>query len=127
MAERISFSKVKQALLDIRFRVTLPDSLAGEVAKFMNNPGCSCNAPIYKKILEEAGPQLKAYFPTLEYVPPSQEVEELPENQWSVINCHKDELESKLRRLPAGRKQIAIARSGDQVTVVVNELDIQVH
>ena len=48
----------------------------------------------------------------------------MAENHWTVINCHIDELESKLKKLPPGRKQIAITRYADQATVVVNELDI---
>lgn len=124
MAERIGFAKVKQALFDIRFRLSLPDSLQEDVAKFLNNPGCSCNGPIYRRVLKEAGDQLKAYFPTLEYVSPDQEAVELSNNHWSVINCHVDELEAKLRKLPPGRKQVAVSRFEDQVTVVVNELDV---
>jgi hypothetical protein len=124
MAERIGFSKVKQALFDVRFRLTLPESLQEDVNKFLNNPGCSCNGPIYRRVLQEAGDQLKMYFPTLEYVAPDVEAAELANNHWSVINCHVNELEGKLKKLPPGRKQIAVSRYGDQVTVVVNELDV---
>lgn len=41
-----------------------------------------------------------------------------------VINCHKDELEHRLQKLGPGRKQIAICRYEDQVTAVINELEI---
>jgi hypothetical protein len=53
-----------------------------------------------------------------------EEIRKLAENNWSVINCDIGELEKKLRKLGPGRKQIAVARYEDQVTVVVNELDI---
>lgn len=74
--------------------------------------------------MKEAKPQLQAYFPNRTVANLDREAEKLAENKWSVINCHKDELEEKLRKLPNGRKQIAIARFEDQVTVVVNEIDI---
>ena len=124
MSERIGFAKVKQAMLDSRFRETLPETFAPEIAKFLSNPGCGCNTPIYQKVLREAGPQLKAYFPNLEYIAPQDEAAELAQNHWSVINCHVDDLQGYLKKLPPGRKQLAVARFQDQVTVIVNELDI---
>ena len=48
----------------------------------------------------------------------------MADNQWSVINCSIDDLEKQLRKLGPGRKQLDIARYEDQVTVVINELDI---
>ena len=53
-----------------------------------------------------------------------EEAKKLAENNWTVINCKADELEERLRRLPNGRKQLAIARYEDLVTVVINEIDV---
>ena len=112
---------VKQALLDSRFREKLPESFTPDVQKFLSNPGCGCNHPIYKKIMNEAKDQLMEYFPL------KTEVEEISEkqiqNNWTVINCTIQELQKKLRDLPPGQKQIEIARYQDEVTVVINELD----
>jgi hypothetical protein len=47
----------------------------------------------------------------------------LAKNNFSIINCSIGELEDRMKTLAAGRKQIAIARYEDQVTVIVNELD----
>lgn len=121
---KISLMQVKQALKDRRFREMLPAEMTDDVNKYLQNPGCACNLPIYRRILQKAGEQLKAYFPGHELSDIEEEVKKLAENKFSVINCHKDELENKLRKLSPGRKQLAVARFEDQVTVVVNELDV---
>jgi hypothetical protein len=120
----IRLNDVKQALLDARFRDQLPDHVLPDVQKFLKNPGCACNVPIYRKILQDCSDVLRKYFPSKEYQSPEEEAKQLSQNYWSVINCHVDELETKLRNLPPGRKQLAIARHEDHVTVIVNELDI---
>lgn len=33
-----------------------------EVAKYLQNPGCGCNVPFFKKLLQVAVPQLKEYY-----------------------------------------------------------------
>jgi hypothetical protein len=121
---KIGFAHIKQALLDPRFRDTLPVALGEDVAKFLSNPGCPCNTPIYKRVLQEAIPQLKAYFPKDEVLTVSEDAALVAKNNWSVIYCHRDELQDRLRALPPGRKQIAPALDGDMVLVVVNELDV---
>jgi hypothetical protein len=121
---KIKPSDVKAALLDARFRDRLPQELLPDVQKFLKNPGCACNAPIYRKVLRQCPQQLLEYFPGGECEDPEEEAKQLAPNLWSVINCRADELESRLRALPPGRKQIAVARFEDQVTVVVNELDL---
>lgn len=122
--KKVSLLDVKQALMDGRFRERLPDELSGELKKFMDNPGCACNHPFYKKVMKTAKEQLAAYFPTKLPTDP-EELEERPmQNQWSVINCHIDELRDRLEKLPPGRKQLDIARWQDQVTIVINELDL---
>jgi hypothetical protein len=116
--------EVKQALRDKRFRESLPGELQPEIQKYLQNPGCACNVPIYKKIMIEAKQQLQNYYPNRSIANLEEEASKLAENHFSVINCHVDELEEKLRRLNPGRKQLAVARYEDRVTVVVNELDL---
>lgn len=120
----VTLMDVKQALRDHRFRESLPASLMEDVRKYQQNPGCACNMPIYRRILKEAPEQIKAYFPGREPSNIEEEVSKLAQNNFSVINCHKDELEDRLRKLGPGRKQIAVARFEDQVTVVVNDLEV---
>jgi len=118
--QKIKLLDVKQALLDDRFRSTLPEELTKDVTKFLQNPGCACNHPIYKKVMKTASKQLADYFPTKDTS--EAEEETVTKNEWSVINCTIHELASKLRALPPGRKQLDIARFEDQVTVVINDL-----
>lgn len=121
-SKRISLTDVKSALLDQRFRNTLPEELLTDVQKFLNNPGCACNHPIYRKVLSVAKAQLAAYYPDKEAV--VEEVQKVARNDWTVINCSISELQSRLQKLAPGRKQVEVARFQDQVTVIVNELDL---
>lgn len=120
----ITLLDVKQALKDSRFRDTLPKSLTEDIQKYISNPGCACNTPLYRKVLRECQEQLQVYFPSRTISNVEEEIKKLAENNWSVINCHIDELEEKLRKLPKGRKQLAMTRYEDQVTVIVNELEL---
>jgi hypothetical protein len=115
---------VKQALRDARFRDSLPSEFKEDVHQYLKNPGCACNLSFYKRILKDAAENLKAYFPGREVGTIEEEVKKMAENKFSVINCHKNELEYLLRQLPPGRKQLAITRYEDQITVIVNELDL---
>ena len=124
MADIISLLDVKRALRDSEFRKELPSSLLDDVQKFLNNPGCVCNVPIYRKIMKFGGEQLKKYFSEKILVTPEEEEAKLAKNNWSIINCSIGELEANLKKLNKGRKQIAISRYEDQVTVIINELDI---
>ena len=83
-----------------------------------------CNMPLYRKILSDCSDQIKQYFPNREISNIQEEVKRLAQNKFSVINCSVDDLESHLRKLGIGRKQIAISRYEDQVTVIVNDLDV---
>lgn len=121
MKQKIKLQDIKQALLDDRFRNILPEELADDVRKFMKNPGCACNHPIYRKILKVAQKELIEYFPSKEI----EEIEEkVSQNHWTVINCSIHELAGKLRELGPGRIQLDVARYEDQITAVVNHLDI---
>lgn len=126
MKKKINIHDVKQALLDQRFRSSLPDELQEDVQKFLKNPGCACNHPIYMRVMQRARPQLVEYFPTRE-TPTEEEAqkefEKLTKNNWQVINCTIQDLSSELKKLGPGRKQMDIARYQDQVTVVVNHLE----
>ena len=126
MNRKITLHDIKNALLDERFRKILPDHLNDDVSKFLSNPGCACNHPIYRKIAKEASDQLAKYFPQRMMMTPEEadkKHESLSKNNWQVINCHMHELVERLRELGAGPKQLDIARYEDQVTVVINHLE----
>lgn len=125
MKKKVTIHDIKQALLDERFRSSLPEELTEDVQKFLKNPGCACNHPIYLKVIQKARNQIIDYFPTME-TPQEDEIqktEKLSKNNWQVINCHIDELSKELKSLKSGRKQLDIARWQDQVTVVVNHIE----
>ena len=124
MSKKINLIEVKAALKDSRFRLSLPKSLEKEVNEFLNNPWCPCHVPLYRKVLKECREQLQKYYPNSEITDELEEIKKIADNQWAVINCHIDDLEKELRKLGPGRKQLDIARFEDQVTVVINELDI---
>ncbi len=124
MSKPIGLMEVKQALRDQRFRDSLGGDFTDDLRKYLQNPGCACNVPLYRRILKERRDQLHEYYPGRELVDPEEEVRKLAENHWLVINCHVDDLEKALHDLPPGRKQLAVSRFEDQVTVVVNELDV---
>lgn len=122
--KKIGLLDVKKALKDSRFRLSLPKEMEKEVDEFLNNPGCACHVPLYRKVLKDCKEQLQKYYPNLTVPDQEDEIKKLSENHWSVINCHIDDLEQKLRKLGPGRKQLDVARWEDQVTVVVNDLDV---
>ncbi len=120
---KITIQEVKSALRDPNFRNKLPESLKPDIQKYEQNPGCACNLPIYHNVIRFAPKLLREYYPNKELINIDEELTKMAENHWTVINCHVDELENKLKSLPSGRKQLAITRWQDQCTVVVNELD----
>lgn len=144
MTKKIGLMEVKQALKDGRFRDQLPIELREDVAKFLQNPGCPCNKPTFKKVLKIAGRQLLDYYgteaeldenletaaPELDNTPmPNGLYSEAPKNpfdyefNYMVINCHVNELAKKLSELPKDSpKQISVARYEDQITCIINEL-----
>lgn len=124
MNKKISLLDVKAALKDSRFRLSLPKSLEKDVNEFLNNPGCPCHMSLYRKILKDCVDQLKKYYPNYDVENPTEEIKKIAENNWRVINCSITDLEKELRKLPPGRKQMDVARYEDQVTVIINELDI---
>ncbi len=123
MQKKITINDVKKALKDERFRSTLPKEIEKEVFSFLDNPSCACNIPLYRKILKDFKSELAKYYPNLIIPEKDEYLEKLSQNNWTVINCHINELEKKLSKLGPGRKQLDVARYQDQVTVVVNELD----
>jgi hypothetical protein len=120
----VSLMDIKSAMKDEDFRSKLPESLAPEIQKFINNPSCSCNVPLYKKIIKEAKEQVLAYFPGKDVMTQEEEIERLSKNNWRVINCSIGDVEKEMKKLPNGRKQIAMARYEDQVTIIINDLDV---
>lgn len=126
MKRKVTIHDIKQALLDERFRASLPPALSDDVQKFLKNPGCACNHPIYMNVMRKATKQVAEYFPAKEepdLVEMEKEIEKISKNEWQVINCHINDLAVELRKLGAGRKQLDVARWQDQVTVVVNHLE----
>lgn len=121
---KITLQDVKKALKDLRFRLALPKDMGPAVEEFLNNPGCACHTPLYRRVIKECADQLSRYYPGMEVPEHDEDIKKLADNHWSVINCHIDELEGRLSKLPPGRKQLDVARWEDQVTVVINELDI---
>jgi len=124
MEKKITINDVKKALKDERFRSTLPKEMESEVVSFLDNPGCACNLPLYRKVMRDCQEQLSRYFPGSKIPETDDDIVKLAENHWTVINCRIDELEKHLNRLGPGRKQLDVARYQDQVTVVVNDLDV---
>jgi len=120
---KIDLMDIKKALRDSRFRNTLPIEYEEQLLEYLSNPSCPCNVPFYRIILRECREQLQKYFPDREIMDEEEEIKKLAENHWLVINCDASELEGRLHKLGPGRKQIAIARFEDKVTVIVNELD----
>jgi hypothetical protein len=116
--------EVKQALNDGRFRDILPLDIRDDVAKYLHCPSCASNVPLYRKILKTCQKQLQEYFPGKEIFNEEEDIKNLANNNWLVINCSVNELESRLRALPKGRKQVAVCRWEDQCTVIINELDV---
>ena len=123
MSKPVTLMDIKQALRDSRFREILPKEFEEDLKKYQQNPGCACNVPFYKKVMTEAKDALQKYYPNKSVVSLEEDAKKLAENNFSVINCHINELEENLKRLPIGRKQIAVCRYEDQATVIVNELD----
>lgn len=116
---KITLADIKLALRDERFKNNLPDSFKEDLKKWEKNPGCGCNVPFYKKIIENAKDVLSKYYPNKII----EEISIFSENSFSVINCSINDLEGVLKKMGPGRKQIAIARYEDQVTVILNEID----
>jgi hypothetical protein len=116
---KIGILDIKQALYDERFCRLFPE-MAEDIKKSLQDPACPCNRPLYSKLLDYPD-RLKQYWPNGEFINPKEEV---AKNNFLVINCHIKELEKQLRRLPPGRKEIAVARYEEQVTVVINDLGI---
>lgn len=119
----LSLLDIKQALWDERFRKMFPEHQE-EIQEFLSNPGCACNVDLYRKLMEHKD-RLRDYFPTRQIITPKEEIESLSKPKFRVINCSVQDLEKELRKLPPGpKRQIAPARYEDQITVIINELDV---
>jgi predicted nuclease of restriction endonuclease-like (RecB) superfamily len=119
---KLSILDVKQAIYDERFQKLFPE-LKEDIDKIIKDPTCSCNRSMYLKFFAYKD-RLEKFFPNRIIDSVEEEVVKLSQNHWLVINCKINELEDKLRQLPPGNKQIAVARYEDQVTVVVNNLGV---
>jgi len=121
--KKLGLLDVKQAILgDDRFRELFPN-MKKDFDKVIRKPGCACNMDIYKQVLKSPD-KLKEYFPNREIPSPEDAIKKSLSNYWTVTNCNVSELESHLNSLhKLGKKQVAIARYQDQLTIVINELD----
>jgi hypothetical protein len=120
----IGMMEVKQAFHDERFRDLFPE-IRHMIDDYLKKPHCgACAMPVIREIINKWPDRVQKYFPGRVIVRPEDEAKKLAENNWLVINCHIDELEDRLRKLPPGRKQLAICRYEEYVTVVINELAV---
>lgn len=120
----VGLMDVRMALSDDRFRDLFPE-LRHEIDKYLQEPKCgSCAVPVAREIMNKYPERVEKYFPNRKVIRPDDEAGKLSENKFTVINCDVAELEAKLRKLPPGRKQLAITRYENQVTVVINELAV---
>jgi hypothetical protein len=121
---KLGLLEVKQAFLaDVRFREMFLPDLKTEIDAALKNPTCACNRKLYDRFFEFPE-KLASYFPNREIESAQSQAEISSKNQFTVINCHVNELSERLKRLPSGRKQIAVTRYQDQITAIVNELDV---
>ena len=120
----VTLLDVKQAMRDHRFRSALPPELTEDVNKYLQNPGCACNMPIYHRVLKVGKEQLGKYFPGRKVSDPDDEIRQLSKNNFTVIDCNVKDLERQLAKLGPGRKQISVARYDDKVVVIVNDLEL---
>lgn len=120
--KQLTLLDIKQALWDDRFRKMFPE-YNKEISEFLTNPGCACNIDLYRKLMEHKD-RMQEYFPTRLIITPKEEMEAMSKGKWKVINCNVNELEKELKKLPPGRRQLAVGRWQDQVTVIINEIDI---
>jgi len=118
---RLSRLEIKHAILtDGRFRKLFPE-LNEDILKVLNDPSCGCNVPVYDKFFKYKN-RLAKYFSKRDIKSPEEEVQEMNQNNWNVINCKADELEEVLNKLhKVGRPQLAVARYEDKITVIINE------
>lgn len=122
---KINKSDIKTALKNTSFTDKLPQDVRPDLESFLSNPECNCHNKFIAKIAKNFKKELLEFFPDKQEIfDEEQEKRELMNNRWRVINCHISELEGHLKMLGGGRKQIEVARFNDQVTVVINELDI---
>lgn len=119
---KLSILDVKQAIYDERFQRLFPE-LKEDIDKIIKDPTCSCNRSMYLKFFAYPD-RLEKFFPNRIINSIEEEEVKSSQNHWLVINCKVTELEEKLRKLPPGNKQIAVARYEDQITVIVNNIGV---
>lgn len=126
MSEKpISLLDVKQAMRDNRFRVSLPVELKDDLNKYLQNPGCSCNMPIYRNVLKLGKAQLESYFPGRTVVDIESEDKAMKNSHFTVIDCKVKDLQEKLNKLKLPRHiQMTTSRYEDNIVVIIRELEI---
>lgn len=118
---KLSVMDVKQAIWDIRFQELFPE-FKPNFEKYLKDPGCACNVKLLKALMKKKD-KLRKYFPTKE-IP---DAEEETKNEWAVINCPIDQLETRLQSYPKTKRMVAAARWQDRVTVILNDVTSMVY
>ena len=109
-----------KALHNPKFRQILAGDYTEELQSFDKDPNCLCHHKFYRLIATKEVEAFRRFYPELGELETSNE---LREDNWHVINCSVEDVLDQLRKLPPGKKQVALARYEDQVTIVVNEFD----
>jgi len=122
----VTYDHIRKAINRKRFQDLFPE-LAEIFERYITRPGCgSCEETLFSALL--ASPErLKQYFgddSQFEQIPPPPPAlaRMVPEQSFTVINCHVDELSSKLNMMPPGRYEIAAARWENEITVIVKTI-----
>lgn len=121
----ITLFDVKQAMRDNRFRASLPADLKEDTNKYLQNPGCACNMPIYRNVLKLGKAQLESYFPGRTVVDIEAEDKAMKNSYFTVIDCNVKDLQEKLNKLKLPRHiQMTTSRYEDKIVVIIRELEI---
>lgn len=121
----VTYDQIRKAINRKRFQDMFPE-LAESFERYMVKPGCgSCEENLFSALLASPD-RLKQYFgedSQFEQVPAPPVIGNVvPEQSFTVINCHVDELSSKLNMLAPGRYEIAAARWENEITVIVKTI-----
>src|SRR4051812_16777539 len=95
---------------DPSFRDRFPE-YSQDIEAFLKDPSCACNAPLYRKIAKHTDRLGKGQPPA---TPPRQE--------FHVVNCKADELETRLKKIKRVVAAVSVARWQDEVTAVIRYL-----
>jgi hypothetical protein len=118
---KLTLMDVKQSLFDERFQNLFPEH-KDKIKAFLKDPGCGCNISFLKTLMRHKD-RLQQYFPNKQILTPEETDVSLSKNEWAVINCQIDQMESRVKKYPTGKRIVAAARWKDRVTVVLNDVE----